>query len=63
MAFHGNFSGGLASYAEEQKKRGRKNDIRTVRRVAQAFRPYTFQVILVLIAILLTTVLGLVNPL
>ena len=63
MGFHGNFSGGLASYAEEQKKRGRKTDIRTVRRVAQAFRPYTFQVILVLIAILLTTILGLVNPL
>ncbi|HET8851118.1 MAG TPA: ABC transporter ATP-binding protein [Ktedonobacteraceae bacterium] len=63
MAFHGNFSGGLESYAEEQKRRGRKNDIRTVRRVAQAFRPYTFQVILVLIAILLTTILGLVNPL
>src|SRR5215472_13684070 len=63
MAFHGQFSGGLASYAEEQKKRGRKTDIRTVQRVAQAFRPYTFQVILVLIAIILTTVLGLVNPL
>src|SRR5579864_7043794 len=63
MGFHGNFSGGLEAYAEEQKKRGRKTDIRTVRRVAQAFRPYTFQVILVLIAIILTTVLGLVNPL
>ncbi len=63
MGFHGNFSGGLEAYADEQKKRGRKTDIRTVHRVAQAFRPYTFQVILVLIAILLTTVLGLVNPL
>src|SRR5713101_9207475 len=63
MGFHGNFSGGLEAYADEQKKRGRKTDIRTVHRVAQAFRPYTFQVILVLIAILLTTVLGLINPL
>src|SRR2546426_8441751 len=63
MAFHGQFGGGMESYVEEQKKRGRKTDIRTVHRVAQAFRPYTFQVILVLVAIILTTVLGLVNPL
>src|SRR6266436_3860721 len=63
MAFHGQFGGGMEDYVEEQKKRGRKTDIRTVHRVAQAFRPYTFQVILVLVAIILTTVLGLVNPL
>ncbi len=63
MAFHGQFGGGMEAYVEEQKKRGRKTDIRTVHRVAQAFRPYTFQVILVLVAIILTTVLGLVNPL
>ena len=62
MAFHG-MRGGLEDYAEEQKKRGRKTDIRTVRRIAQAFSTYKIQVILVLIAILLTTVLGLVNPL
>ncbi len=55
--------GGMAVYAEEQKKRGRKTDARTVQRVAQAFTPYKFQVVLVLIAIILTTVLGLVNPL
>src|SRR5438270_5580790 len=61
MAFHG-MGGGMASYAEEQKKRGRKTDSRTVRRVAQAFSPYKFQIVLVLIAIILTTVLGLVNP-
>src|SRR5437588_925831 len=61
MAFHG-MGGGMASYAEEQKKRGRKTDSRTVRRVAQAFSPYKFQIALVLIAIILTTVLGLVNP-
>lgn len=63
MAFHGMGGGSMATYAEEQKKRGRKTDSRTLRRITQAFRPYTFQVVLVLIAILLTTVLGLVNPL
>ncbi len=52
----------LATYAEAQKKRGRKTDARTVKRVALAFRPYRFQVVLVLSAILLVTLLGLVNP-
>jgi ATP-binding cassette, subfamily B, bacterial len=55
-------SGGLATYVEEQTKRGRQTDARTVKRVIQAFRPYRFQVALVLTAILLTTLLGLVNP-
>lgn len=62
MAFHG-MGGGMAAYAEEQKRRGRKTDAQTVRRVATAFTPYKFQIVLVVIAILLTTVLGLVNPL
>ncbi len=62
MAFHG-MRGGLQDYAEEIKKRGRKTDIQTVRRIAQAFSAYKIQIILVLIAIFLTTVLGLVNPL
>src|SRR6266516_3762820 len=62
MGFHG-MGGGMAAYAEEQKKRGRKTDTRTLRRVAQAFSPYKFQVVLVLVSIILTTVLGLVNPL
>jgi ATP-binding cassette, subfamily B, bacterial len=62
MAFHG-MGGGMAAYLEEQKKRGRKTDARTLRRVAGAFKPYKLQVVLVLIAIILTTVLGLVNPL
>src|SRR5437016_13709429 len=61
MAFHG-MRGGFSGYLEDQKKRGRKTDARTMRRVAAAFGPYKFQVVLVLIAILLTTVLGLVNP-
>lgn len=62
MAFHG-MGGGMAAYAEEQKRRGRKTDAQTVRRVAQAFKPYKFQIVLVLIAILITTGLGVVNPL
>ncbi|MGI9057020.1 MAG: ABC transporter ATP-binding protein [Ktedonobacteraceae bacterium] len=62
MGFHG-MGGGMAAYLEEQKKRGRKTDARTMRRVAQAFAPYKLQVGLVLIAIILTTVLGLINPL
>lgn len=59
---HGMSGGGMAAYLEEQKRRGRKTDSRTLRRVAQAFAPYKLQVILVLLAILFTTVLGLVNP-
>jgi ATP-binding cassette subfamily B protein len=61
MAFHG-MGGGMTAYLEEQKKRGRKTDSNTLKRVAKAFSPYKIQIIIVLIAILLTTVLGLVNP-
>src|SRR5436853_537602 len=61
LEFH-SMAGAMYRYLEDQKKRGRKTDSRTLRRVAVAFTPYTFQVLLVLIAILLTTVLGLVNP-
>jgi ATP-binding cassette, subfamily B, bacterial len=53
----------LSSYLEEQKKRGRKTDGRTLRRIAQSFKPYKFHVGLVLFAIIVTSVLGLVNPL
>src|SRR5437764_14943562 len=62
-AMRGGMNGSMASYLEEQKNRGRKRDVRTVRRVAQAFSPYKAQVVLVLVAIILTTVLGLINPL
>lgn len=62
MGFH-RMGGGMSSYLEEQKLRGRKTDARTVRRVAEAFKPYKWQVLFVLIAIILTTVLGLINPL
>src|SRR5579884_1434432 len=63
MAFHGMRGDSLRSYLEEQKRRGRKTDTRTLRRIAEAFAPYKFQVLLVLLAIILTTGLGLVNPL
>src|SRR6266536_2938521 len=68
MAVHGMHGGhgrhgNMADIVEEQKKRGRKTDAHTVRRVIQAFSPYKFQVILVLVTIIVTTLLGLVNPL
>ena len=68
MGFHGMGMGGgrrssMATYLEEQRKRGRQTDARTLRRVAQAFNPYTFQVMLVILVILLTTGLGVINPL
>src|SRR5258708_24204789 len=53
----------MATYLEEQKKRGRQTDARTLRRVARAFIPYKFQVVMVVLAILLTTGLGVINPL
>ena len=62
MGFH-RMGGGMSSYLEEQKLRGRKTDAQTVRRVMLAFKPYRMQVLLVLLAIILTTLLGLVNPL
>ncbi|GCE26914.1 hypothetical protein KDA_23980 [Dictyobacter alpinus] len=62
MGFH-RMGGGMSSYLEEQKRRGRKTDSRTIRRIAQSFKPYKWQVVMVVIAILLTTGLGLINPL
>jgi ATP-binding cassette subfamily B protein len=59
----GSHGSNMADYVEEQKKSGRKTDARTVRRIIQSFKPYKTQVILVLIAIIITTLLGLVNPL
>lgn len=41
---------------------GRKADARTLRRVAATFRPYWRQVLVVLLAILLTSTLGVINP-
>jgi ATP-binding cassette subfamily B protein len=59
----GSHGSNMADYVEELKKSGRKTDARTVRRIIQSFKPYKTQVILVLIAIIITTLLGLVNPL
>jgi ATP-binding cassette, subfamily B, bacterial len=55
--------GDSATYVEEKKKRERKTDTHMVRRIITAFRPYRFQVVLVLTTILITTLLGLVNSL
>ena len=63
MRYRGMQGSGMAAYLEDQKKRGRKTDAQTVRRVVQSFAPYKWQVVFVLLAILLTTSLGLVNPL
>ncbi|HEV2460230.1 MAG TPA: ABC transporter ATP-binding protein [Ktedonobacterales bacterium] len=40
----------------------RKADAKTIRRVAASFRPYVRQVAIVLVAIILVSVLGVVNP-
>ena len=40
----------------------KERQVRTVRRIAAFFRPYRFQVVVVLAAILVTSVLGIVNP-
>ena len=63
MGMGGGRRSGMATYLEEQRKHGRQTDVRTLRRVAQAFKPYKLQVVLVLLAILLTTGLGVINPL
>ncbi|MBX5457295.1 MAG: ABC transporter ATP-binding protein [Thermogemmatispora sp.] len=64
MAVHGHSMGsGLGVYLDEQRRKGRKTDRRTLGRVIAAFRPYRGQVALMLIAILATTLLGLINPL
>lgn len=63
MSIHGMHGGRMRAYYEEQKAQGHKTDAHTVRRVIASFRPYKMQVLLVLGAILTTTLLGLINPL
>jgi ATP-binding cassette subfamily B protein len=63
MGHRGMRGSGMATYLEDQKKHGRKTDAHTVRRIIQSFVPYKLQVVFVLFAILLTTSLGLINPL
>ncbi len=53
-----------SSYAKvDGKKPIGVSDIKTLKRVASAFKPYKAQVILVLFAIIVTTLIGLINPL
>src|SRR5215472_9984892 len=57
--------GNLSSYAEPQKKPrrnfdSRKRNPRTLKRIIQAFAPYRVQVIMIALAILLGSLLGLV---
>jgi len=60
LRMHG--KSGTTSAAARQRKRKHKAGPRTIERVIQAFSPYKLQAILVLSAIVVATVLGLVNP-
>lgn len=51
------------SGVEDHKKHAPKKSIGTLKRVIQAFYPYKVQVALILLVILLSVILGLVNPL
>ena len=55
-------AGRYGSTGSMSEKPAQKADARTVRRVAASFKPYWRQVLVVLGAILLTGVLGIVNP-
>jgi ATP-binding cassette subfamily B protein len=57
MSYRG---GDLSTYAEQQKKRGRKTNPHTMKRIIQAFAPYRVEVITIALAILLGSLLGLV---
>ena len=65
---HGGMTGGGGRGGRFMRSLGpndppsRKADARTVRRVAQSFKPYRAQVGVVLIAILVVSLLGIVNP-
>lgn len=52
----------MGRWMQTAEKPSRKADARTVRRVAQAFRPYYKQMLIVLLAIIFVSVLGVVNP-
>src|SRR5215472_15233000 len=58
-----NAQGGLAAYAEEQKRQKRKTSPHTLKRLLLAFSPYKGRVVLVLLTILMTTAFSLVTPL
>jgi ATP-binding cassette subfamily B protein len=44
-------------------KKGSMTNMRLLKRIARAFKPYTMRALLLLVAILVSTLLGLVNPL
>jgi ATP-binding cassette, subfamily B, bacterial len=63
MIMRGTAGGGrYGRLAKIPDKPDHKTDARTVRRVAASFKPYWRQVLIVLLAIMLTGVLGIVNP-
>lgn len=53
----------LSTFAEERNRHTYKTDVQILKRIAQSFRPYKFQLTLELATILITTLLGAVNPL
>jgi ATP-binding cassette subfamily B protein len=53
----------LPAFADERAGHGHKTDMQVLKRIARSFRPYKGQLILELVAILVTTLLGAVNPL
>ena len=55
-------AGRLARSFTTGEKPERKADARTIRRVAASFRPYWRQMLVVLLAIIVVSVLGIVNP-
>ncbi len=55
-------AGRLARSFMTAEKPARKADARTIRRVAASFRPYWRQMLVVLLAIIVVSVLGIVNP-
>lgn len=63
MPFQGVHRSNMPSYLGKQRRRGGQTDAQTLKRVAQALASYTFQVILVSLAILLTTGLSTINSL
>ena len=58
----GGMRGGRMNRLTNMSEPGRKADARTIRRVANSFRPYARQVAIVLVAIMVVGVLGVVNP-
>ncbi len=65
---HGGYGGGGGRYGRMTRTGAgrdlpmRKADAQTVRRVAKSFRPYLREVAVVLLAIILVSVLGIINP-